>query len=77
LPSGWHLVSAAGTGRDSTISSNGFDGFVEAEAQPFQPVVASSWFAPRDSFVYPGGEYALNLAAAAVPVHQNVAAAAV
>lgn len=25
-------------------------------AQPFQPVVASSWFAPRDSFVYPGGE---------------------
>ncbi|MFL6293885.1 MAG: hypothetical protein ACJ759_23570, partial [Thermoanaerobaculia bacterium] len=26
-------------------------------AQPFQPVVASSWFAPRDSFVYPGGEY--------------------
>src|SRR5689334_846133 len=26
-------------------------------AQPFQPVTASSWFAPRDSFVYPGGEY--------------------
>lgn len=26
-------------------------------ATPFQPVVASSWFAPRDSFVYPGGEY--------------------
>ena len=26
-------------------------------AAPFQPVVASSWFAPRDSFVYPGGEY--------------------
>lgn len=26
-------------------------------AQPFQPVVGSSWFAPRDSFVYPGGEY--------------------
>jgi hypothetical protein len=25
-------------------------------AQPFQPVTASSWFAPRDSFVYPGGE---------------------
>ena len=25
-------------------------------AQPFQPVAASSWFAPRDSFVYPGGE---------------------
>lgn len=25
-------------------------------AKPFQPVVASSWFAPRDSFVYPGGE---------------------
>ncbi len=25
-------------------------------ATPFQPVVASSWFAPRDSFVYPGGE---------------------
>lgn len=25
-------------------------------AQPFQPVVASSWFAPKDSFVYPGGE---------------------
>ena len=25
-------------------------------AQPFQPVVGSSWFAPRDSFVYPGGE---------------------
>ena len=23
---------------------------------PFQPVTASSWFAPRDSFVYPGGE---------------------
>ncbi len=26
-------------------------------AQPFQPVTGSSWFAPRDSFVYPGGEY--------------------
>ncbi|HWM93437.1 MAG TPA: hypothetical protein VN493_21935 [Thermoanaerobaculia bacterium] len=26
-------------------------------ADPFQPVAASSWFAPRDSFVYPGGEY--------------------
>lgn len=25
-------------------------------AQPFQPVTASCWFAPRDSFVYPGGE---------------------
>lgn len=25
-------------------------------AQPFQPVTGSSWFAPRDSFVYPGGE---------------------
>lgn len=25
-------------------------------AQPFQPVAASCWFAPRDSFVYPGGE---------------------
>jgi hypothetical protein len=25
-------------------------------ATPFQPVIASSWFAPRDSFVYPGGE---------------------
>lgn len=25
-------------------------------AQPLQPVVASCWFAPRDSFVYPGGE---------------------
>lgn len=25
-------------------------------ATPFQPVAASSWFAPRDSFVYPGGE---------------------
>ena len=25
-------------------------------ATPFQPVTASSWFAPRDSFVYPGGE---------------------
>lgn len=45
-------------------------------AQPFQPVVASSWFAPRDSFVYPGGEYALNVAAAAVPANQDVAAAA-
>jgi len=26
-------------------------------AQPFQAVTGSSWFAPRDSFVYPGGEY--------------------
>lgn len=26
-------------------------------AQPFQPVAGSCWFAPRDSFVYPGGEY--------------------
>jgi hypothetical protein len=26
-------------------------------ASPFQPVTGSSWFAPRDSFVYPGGEY--------------------
>lgn len=26
-------------------------------AQPFQPVTGSCWFAPRDSFVYPGGEY--------------------
>lgn len=26
-------------------------------ADPFQPVAASSWFAPRDSFVYPGGEH--------------------
>jgi hypothetical protein len=26
-------------------------------ATPFQPVTGSSWFAPRDSFVYPGGEY--------------------
>ncbi len=26
-------------------------------AEPFQPVTGSSWFAPRDSFVYPGGEY--------------------
>lgn len=26
-------------------------------ADPFQPVTGSSWFAPRDSFVYPGGEY--------------------
>lgn len=26
-------------------------------AQPFQPVTSSCWFAPRDSFVYPGGEY--------------------
>ncbi len=25
-------------------------------AQPFQPVTGSCWFAPRDSFVYPGGE---------------------
>ena len=25
--------------------------------QPFEPVVGSCWFAPRDSFVYPGGEY--------------------
>lgn len=25
-------------------------------ATPFQPVTGSSWFAPRDSFVYPGGE---------------------
>jgi len=25
-------------------------------AEPFQPVTGSSWFAPRDSFVYPGGE---------------------
>lgn len=25
-------------------------------AQPLQPVTGSSWFAPRDSFVYPGGE---------------------
>lgn len=28
-------------------------------AQPFQPVAGSCWFAPRDSFVYPGGEYAI------------------
>lgn len=26
-------------------------------AQPLQVVTGSSWFAPRDSFVYPGGEY--------------------
>lgn len=26
-------------------------------AQPLQAVTGSSWFAPRDSFVYPGGEY--------------------
>jgi hypothetical protein len=26
-------------------------------ATPFQPVTGSSWFAPRDSVVYPGGEY--------------------
>jgi hypothetical protein len=26
-------------------------------ASPFQAVTGSSWFAPRDSFVYPGGEY--------------------
>ncbi|HXU32211.1 MAG TPA: hypothetical protein VN851_16705 [Thermoanaerobaculia bacterium] len=26
-------------------------------AQPFQAVTGSCWFAPRDSFVYPGGEY--------------------
>ncbi len=26
-------------------------------AKPFQPVTGSCWFAPRDSFVYPGGEY--------------------
>jgi len=26
-------------------------------ATPFQPVTGSCWFAPRDSFVYPGGEY--------------------
>lgn len=26
-------------------------------AQPFQPVTGSCWFAPRDSFVYPGGEH--------------------
>jgi hypothetical protein len=25
-------------------------------AEPFQPVTGSCWFAPRDSFVYPGGE---------------------
>ncbi|HYH45805.1 MAG TPA: hypothetical protein VEG34_08965 [Thermoanaerobaculia bacterium] len=25
--------------------------------QPFEPVTGSCWFAPRDSFVYPGGEY--------------------
>jgi len=25
-------------------------------AQPLQVVTGSSWFAPRDSFVYPGGE---------------------
>lgn len=25
-------------------------------AQPLQPVAGSCWFAPRDSFVYPGGE---------------------
>ena len=26
-------------------------------AQPLQVVTGSSWFAPKDSFVYPGGEY--------------------
>jgi hypothetical protein len=26
-------------------------------AQPLQAVTGSCWFAPRDSFVYPGGEY--------------------
>jgi hypothetical protein len=26
-------------------------------AEPLQVVTGSSWFAPRDSFVYPGGEY--------------------
>ena len=26
-------------------------------AEPFQAVTGSSWFAPKDSFVYPGGEY--------------------
>lgn len=28
-------------------------------AEPLQVVAASSFFAPRDSFVYPGGEYAI------------------
>jgi hypothetical protein len=26
-------------------------------AQPLQAVTDWCWFAPRDSFVYPGGEY--------------------
>lgn len=31
--------------------------WVMRPAQPLQVVTGSSWFAPRDSFVYPGGEY--------------------
>ncbi len=29
-------------------------------AKPFEPVTGSCWFAPRDSFVYPGGEYEID-----------------
>jgi hypothetical protein len=32
-------------------------------AQPLQPVTDWCWFAPRDSFVYPGGEYELRVQA--------------
>lgn len=28
-------------------------------AKPLQPITDWCWFAPRDSFIYPGGEYAL------------------
>jgi hypothetical protein len=31
--------------------------------QPLEVVTGSSWFAPRDSFVYPGGEYELKAGA--------------
>jgi hypothetical protein len=52
IADGFELVSLEFLSKDHPV-------YALRPSSPLQPVAAWCWYAPRDSFVYPGGEYAL------------------